>query len=246
MTDKSLRIVITGGAGGIAEAVLQQIADKHSGHVGLLDIDGDGLRRVSAKYSNERLAVVPLIVDLRDDQAVKDAMRSFAEQGGGIDILFANAGIMTGPGPFEVEDMVAISRSIDLNFKAVASSSQAAWSYLMQSKGQVIVNASGAGLNPLPSDVIYSASKAGAVMFVRASALRAEETGIRFNVICPGVVDTPILNDTRTGEWRDEVHFFTKHFELIQPAEIAEAVMKLFSDPAANGEVISIENRRRA
>lgn len=246
MTDTSLRIIITGGAGGIAEAVLQQISDKHSGQVGLLDIDGDGLERVSAKYSNEQLSIVPLTVDLRDDQAVKDAMQSFAAKAGGIDILFANAGIMTGPEPFEVEDMAAISRSIDLNFKAVASSSQAAWSYLEKSKGQVIVNASGAGLNPLPSDVIYSASKAAAVMFARASALRVEETGIRFNVICPGVVDTPILNDKRTGKWRDEVHFFTKYFELIQPAEIADAVMRLISDSDSNGEVISIENRRKA
>ncbi|SIN64628.1 NADP-dependent 3-hydroxy acid dehydrogenase YdfG [Parasphingorhabdus marina DSM 22363] len=245
MSKPQLRIMITGGAGGIAEAVLQQLGARFAGAVGLIDIDADGLDRLQAEHMNEDLSVIPFALDLREREALQSAVEEFSHHHGGLDILFANAGVMTGAGPFEVEDPDAIDRSVDLNFRAVAASVQIAWPHLSQGGGQVIVNASGAGLNPLPSDVIYSASKAAAIMFARASALRAPETGIRFNVVCPGVVDTPILNDSRTGKWRDEVHGFAEHFELIQPAEIADAVLGLISNGEANGEVLDIRNRRK-
>lgn len=245
MTKSNLRIIITGGAGGIAEATVQKIVEQYTGSIGLIDIDREGVDRMREGYAKDEIAIYPYALDLRDHDALLQAMKDFANDAGGLDVLFANAGIMTGPGPFEVEAMDAITRSIDLNFKAVAASTRAAWSFLQATKGQVIVNASGAGLHPLPSDIIYSSSKAAAIMFARASALRAEETGIRFNAICPGVVDTSILNDSRTGKLRDEVHFFQKHFELILPSEIADAVLNLINDRFVNGEVVSIDNKRK-
>ncbi len=245
MEKSEIRMVITGAAGGIATATLDQIADKYDGYLGLLDIDSDGVNALAKKVSRDGLVAKPYICDLRDNDAVVNSIKDFGETAGGIDVLFANAGIMTAPGPFEVTPVDAIERSVDLNFSAVARCTLAAWRFLKASKGSVIVNASGAGLQPLASDVIYSSSKAAAVMFTKSSALRKDETGISFNVICPGVVDTPILNDTRTGVWRDEVHFFTKHFELIQPKEIADAVVDLIADNSANGKVVEITNRRK-
>lgn len=245
LANPQIHMIITGAAGGIAAATLDKITAQYDGHLGLLDINTEGLNEMAQKYTRDGLKITPYSTDLRDHKATSDAIHSFGEEAGGIDILFANAGIMTAPGPFEVTSLDAIERSIDLNFGAVARCTHAAWPYLEKASGSVIVNASGAGLKPLASDVIYSSSKAAAIMFTKSSALRTKETGICFNAICPGVVDTPILNDSRTGEWRDEVHFFTQHFELIQPEEIADALLNLIVDTSANGEIIEIINRRK-
>ncbi len=237
--------VITGAAGGIARATIDAISTRFDGKLSLLDINADGLAATCNAQARDGLELIPYTVDLCNDKQVRETMHAIGSQTEGIDLLFTNAGIMTSPDAFENTDTVAIDRSISLNFRSVATSTLMAWPYLSKSNGCVVVNASGAGRRPLASDVIYSASKAAAIMFARANAIRQPETNIRFNVVCPGVVDTPILNDARTGEWRDEVQDFVKAFQLIQPAEIAEVVLELFSDRAANGEVRTVENQPR-
>lgn len=243
MSKPNISAVITGAAGGIAHATIEAISERFDGRLSLLDINSEGLSETCKSYQRDGLELVPYAVDLCDDDQVKKAISTIGSQTNGIDFLFANAGIMTAPDEFEDTAIAAMDRSIALNFRSVVTSTLMAWPHLSGSNGCVVVNASGAGRRPLASDVIYSASKAAAIMFARANALRQKETGIRFNVVCPGVVDTPILNDTRTGEWRDEVHDFVKAFRLIQPSEIAEVVVELLNDASANGEVRTIENQ---
>lgn len=240
------RIVITGAAGGIARSLIALLAQQGKAHLALIDIDGAGLADIASDPRNDALEIETYSLDLRDDAALAKAMEDFTARAGGIDVLFANAGVMTSDEPFETAPVSAIERSIDLNFRCVISSTRAAWQGLASARGQVIVNASGAGLHPIPSDVVYSSAKAAAVMFARSSALRQPQTGIRFNAICPGVVDTPILNDQSGTQWRGEVHEFTRHFDLIEPAEIARTVADLMGSDSRNGEVIEIRNRRKS
>ena len=245
MTKPNVSGIITGAAGGIAHATLKALSDRYDGQLHLLDIDADGLADTCKRFERDGLRLRSHTVDLCDGAQIEDAIASAVSEADRLDFLFANAGIMTAPGPFEDTSSAAIDRSIALNFGAVVKCTQAAWTALSQSNGCVIVNASGAGLHPLTSDVVYSASKAAVIMFARANAMRTNETGIRFNAVCPGVVDTPILNDTRTGEWREEVRDFAKAFKLIQPEQIANVVLEFLSDNALNGEVRSISNERR-
>lgn len=242
MTKPTIVAAITGAAGGIGRATIEILADRYDGQLFLLDIDEASLREISENFDHPGLEVSPHAVDLCDDLSVESAFADIEKRAGRLDFLFANAGIMTSPEPFETATMAEIDRSIDLNFRAVLSSTKFAWTALSAARGCVVVNASGAGRRPLASDVVYSASKAAAIMFARANAMRQEKTGIRFNVVCPGVVDTPILNDKRTGAWRQEVHDFLKNFKLIQPQAIAEAVLDLVANTEANAEVLMIEN----
>ena len=239
------QIVITGAAGGIGRAVLNQLAKTGPARCALIDVDKNGLRAMADDPALAPLSLEPYPLDLRDNAALQHAMDDFAGTGEGIDALFANAGVMTGDAAFEDTPLDRIDRSIDLNFRCVATSTQTAWAGLAKARGQVIINASGAGLHPIGSDVVYSSSKAAAIMFARTNALNHAATGIRFNAICPGVVDTPILNDQSGSGWRDEVHIFTKHFDLITPDEIAETVLALIASEDRNGEVIEIRNRRK-
>ncbi len=243
MARPKLSAVITGAAGGIALATIKALSNRYDGKLFLLDIDESGLNEVRENYTRPNLDVTTYKVDLCENGAVEHAFADIEAQAGKIDFLFANAGIMTSPDRFEATSIGEIDRSISLNFRAVVSSVRYAWSSLSEAQGCVVINASGAGRRPLASDVVYSASKAAAIMFARANALRHCETGIRFNVVCPGVVDTPILNDRCTGEWRQEVHDFVKVFKLIRPEEIAECVLEILAHNESNGEVQVVENK---
>lgn len=238
----STNIVITGGAGGIAAATSRMLVAKPQMRVALLDIDGDGLQRAVSALGETQATFELYVVDLTDPDVVVEAINEFCADKK-LDVLFANVGISTGGDVFEKTSIADINRSIDVNFRSVAISVSSAWSALAAAKGQVIINASGAGKTPIPNDPTYSAAKAAAIMFARAQALRTGETGIRFNAICPGVVDTNILQDSRTGKWRPELHEFVKHFDLLHPDEIASAVVELISDNSRNGETIQIYNR---
>lgn len=245
MDEDSQGIIITGAAGGIGVATVDRIvAAGRPVRIGLLDRDEAALHRMAERYAGEMVQIVPLLCDLQDAGAIAAAIERFVETGP-IDTLFANAGIMTAPEPFEAIDLDALDRSLAINLRAVTLCTHAAWPHFRKGSGHVLVNTSGAGRHPLGSDPIYSAAKAGAIMFVRACAQRRAETGIRFNALAPGVVDTPILLDARTGEWRDEVRGFAAEYELIDAGEVADAALRLIADPGLNDQIVSIVNRPR-
>ncbi|MDZ3833534.1 MAG: SDR family oxidoreductase [Sphingopyxis sp.] len=244
MNEESHGIIITGAAGGIGSATIARLAGAASIRIGLLDMDAEAIDRLVAHYADAPCHMIPLPCDLQDAISIAAAIDRFAESGP-IDTLFANAGIMTAPDAFETIDAAAIDRSLAVNLRAVTLCTRLAWPHFRSGSAHVIVNASGAGRHPLASDPVYSAAKAGAIMFARACAARRNETGIRFNALAPGVVDTPILRDPRTGEWRGEVRDFAGEYQLIDPDEIAVAALRLMDDPDLNDQLVSIANRRR-
>lgn len=244
MDKSSQGIIITGASGGIGAATVARLVAAEPMRIGLLDIDGAAIDRLAEQFAGSASQLIPIVCDLTDADAIASGIELFARTGP-IDTLFANAGIMTAPGPFESIDLASLDRSLAVNLRAVTLCVRAAWPHFRRGSGHVIVNASGAGRHPLASDPVYSAAKAGAIMFVRACALRRMETGIRFNALAPGVVDTAILLDTRTGVWRDEVHEFAAEYELIDADEIADAALRLMTDTGLNDQIVSIINRRR-
>lgn len=244
MAEDSQGIIITGAAGGIGRATVTRLVAAGTGRIGLFDVDADAIAAMARQFESAATHLLPIPCDLTDGDAIAAAIDNFARSGP-IDTLFANAGIMTAPVAFDATDPALIDRSLAVNLRAVALSTRAAWRHFRTGRGHVLVNTSGAGRFPLASDPVYSAAKAGAIMFVRASAQRHAETGIRFNALAPGVVDTPILCDPRTGEWRDEVRQFAEEFALIDADEIADAALRLIADTSLNDQIVSIPNRRR-
>jgi NAD(P)-dependent dehydrogenase (short-subunit alcohol dehydrogenase family) len=79
------------------------------------------------------------------------------------------------------------------NLTGVYLTAQAAWPHLAESGGSIISTASTIGLMAVPGQAAYCAFKAGVVMLTKCMALDGAEAGIRANCICPGMIETPML-----------------------------------------------------
>src|SRR5690606_24613045 len=144
------------------------------------------------------------ITDVTDVAALQAMYRSADERFGRIDIVFNNAGIVSGPPPFPDTDLGRIKLVIDIDLLSVIQSSAIAIRYMREHGGGVIVNtASTGGLNPYLADAPYAAAKAGVIMFSRSCKDLHQTADIRVNAVCPGVTDTPILEKTGGGKRPD-------------------------------------------
>ena len=102
-----------------------------------------------------------------------------------------------------------------------------------QGRGVIINMSSGAGLIGAPMMAAYSASKHGVIGLTRTAAQEYIASGIRINAICPGGVDTPMLDSLLPGEMRDSIA--AQHFQrrFATPEEVADMVLFACSDAAS-------------
>ena len=186
--------IVTGGASGIGRALGAALV-RRGDVVVLADVDGDAAGEVA-----ERLraagpgAATAVTVDVREADAVAALVDGTAERHGRLDLLFNNAGLGIG-GPAEELTLAHWARTLDVNLRGVVHGCQAAYPLMLrQGHGHIVNTASLAGLLPMPGSAPYAATKWAVVGL--SLSLRAEGAarGVRVSVVCPGGVDTPILD----------------------------------------------------
>lgn len=238
--------LISGAAAGIGRATAVALARKGAARLVLVDIDASGLEETARLVEAEGSRGLVEIVDVTDGAALQSVFdRAFA--GGGLDIVFNNAGILSGPPAFPDTPLDRIRQVVAINFTAVI---EATWHAIRGMKaagrGGVIINTSSTGgLNPYLSDAPYAATKAGVLMYSRSCGPLKDSDGIRVNAVCPGVTDTPILAKTGGDRVADWLEPLLEQIEILQPEDIARAVIGLIEDDAASGEYVVVENCRR-
>jgi NAD(P)-dependent dehydrogenase (short-subunit alcohol dehydrogenase family) len=149
------------------------------------------LRRQGATVVTADLRGGDVELDVRDRAAVTKLI----EEVGPLDYLFNNAGIGLG-GESHLMDPAYWDRIIDVNLRGVVNGVVAAYPRMVErGRGHIVNTASAAGLAPTPMVVAYSMTKHGVVGL--STSLRAEAAmhGVKVSVLCPGTVDTPILDD---------------------------------------------------
>jgi NAD(P)-dependent dehydrogenase (short-subunit alcohol dehydrogenase family) len=223
MTQRS--IFITGGGSGIGRATALHFATR-GWFVGVADISEAGMAETlsliagNAKWQGR--------LDVRDRAGWDAALTAFAEAAGGrIDALLNNAGIGTG-GSLSELDPEEIDRCLDINLKGVLYGAQAAYPWLKASgPGSACINiASAAGIAGSAGMSVYCATKFG----VRAvsESLDAEwaADGITVASVCPGFIETPLLDGTGNRKSNEQIRERVKAAGLeITPVErVAEAV----------------------
>jgi NAD(P)-dependent dehydrogenase (short-subunit alcohol dehydrogenase family) len=140
---------------------------------------------------------------------------------GEFEAAFLNAGVVTAcQDPAALTDE-AWQRILRANLDGVVYGTRELASRLMPGGGSIVVTASLAGLAPTPFDPAYTATKHAVVGWVRAAAPALEARAIRLNALCPGFVDTPLVQAELRG--RLDV-------PLIEPSFVAEAALRVAQD----------------
>jgi NAD(P)-dependent dehydrogenase (short-subunit alcohol dehydrogenase family) len=169
-------------------------------HVVLADVDGDRAALVAHQITSPSGSATAATLDVRDRAAVQALVDEVAGRHGRLDFMFNNAGLVIG-GRTHTMSGEHWDRVIDVNLKGVINGVVAAYPLMVeQGHGHIVNTASGAGLAPAVMVAAYSASKYGVVGLSGALRAEAATVGVRVSVICPGAVDTPILDNDQPAD----------------------------------------------
>lgn len=186
-------IFITGGGSGIGRAVAILFAGR-GWRIGLSDMNAAGLAETAAMLPG---GAATYDFDVSDRAAWDAPLADFAD-GGGIDVLFNNAGVAAG-GVFAQMTPVAIERTIAVNLTGVVHGAHAAHPFLKASGGCLLNTASAAGIYGTAGAALYSATKFGVRGLTEALDGEWAADGIRVRSLMPGFIDTPLLDAGLSG-----------------------------------------------
>ncbi|MRK02718.1 MULTISPECIES: 3-oxoacyl-ACP reductase [Aeromicrobium] len=224
--------VVTGGCSGIGLATVRRFAAEGA-HVVIGDVDD-----TSGPGVAEEVGGTYVHVDVTDKEQVDALFRTAHETYGSVDIAFNNAGISPPEDDSILDtDLDAWRRVQDVNLTSVYLCCKAVLPYMLdQGRGSIINTASFvAVMGAATSQISYSASKGGVLSMSRELGVQFARQGVRVNALCPGPVNTPLLQELFADDperaARRLVHVPVGRFA--EPEEIANAVLFLASDESS-------------
>ncbi|MCC5466704.1 SDR family NAD(P)-dependent oxidoreductase [Pelosinus baikalensis] len=185
--------IITGGASGIGAAFGRELA-RRGCEVILADCQIDLAKEVAAEIREAGGEATAAELNIVDYCAVEALIYETVKRTGRLDYMFNNAGItMSGPASaYGIEDW---NKIIDVNLRGVIHGVQAAYPVMQeQGFGHIVNTASFAGLLAMPGKIGYTTTKHAVVGLSKALRMEAAQAGIRVSALCPGYVQTPILD----------------------------------------------------
>ena len=243
-TDKS--IIVTGAGSGIGRAAALLFASE-GGRVVVADkTEGADETAHLITEAGGTAKAIRIDAGLEDDviRTVALACDSF----GGLDVMFANAGISGGMANLFDTDVALITEVLRVNligpFLAIK---HAAPRIAERGKGAIVLTASVAGIRSGAGSPAYSASKAGVINLAAVSAQQLTGSNVRVNAICPGLTETgmtkPVFDYAREANKMERVGRLNPLHRGAQPEELAKVALFLASDDASyvNGQAIAVD-----
>lgn len=257
--------VVTGAARGIGRAVAIALAREGANIVGI-DICADvypksgvkpatrqDLEKTGHLVQEEGCRFLSMTADQRNIKELQSAAKQAAKEFGGIDILFANAGVQGFKPLLEMEDD-DWHIQIDVNLSGTANAIRTFAPYLVKrGGGRIIVTSSTQGMHGMKNGAAYSASKWGIIGLMKSAALEFGSYGITVNALIPGLIDTELTRHeeryaqalqaagkTPTGKVAEDEKAaqqvlksrFPLNVPWIDPKDVAPIVVFLASDAA--------------
>lgn len=233
MRFKDKRVLITGAASGIGQAASLAFAAEGA-HLALLDRNFTALQAVADEIRAMGCDALPIHCDLSETQAIHTAFDQLEQHWAQLDVACNNAGISGVPTPFWQVPESAFDDIVQINVKSVWVCMQRELKLMMaQGKGAIVNTASVAGLKGFPNYAAYSASKHAVVGLTKSVAFEVAPLGIRVNAVCPGMTETPMVNQVATEDVRRKILKSIPMGRMGKPEEIAKLMLFLCSDEAS-------------
>ena len=226
---------ITGAGSGIGRATALAFADRGAA-VAIADVSAEASRDVADEIVRTGGQALGLTCDVTVSSNVQTALRQTTEAFGRLDFAFNNAGIEQPPTPLADITEDQWQRVLDIDLRGVFLCMKYEIPLILAAGGGAIINtSSGAGVKGFSGGGAYGAAKHGVIGLTRCAALDYAAANVRINAICPGIIETPMMDRFSGGtpEGRERVIGQEPVGRMGRPEEIASAVMWLCSDNAA-------------
>jgi NAD(P)-dependent dehydrogenase (short-subunit alcohol dehydrogenase family) len=241
------RAIVTGAGSGIGRASARLFAAEGAA-VLVVDRSAEAIEQTAALIRADGGVAIAQVADAGSDADVQAFVQRAVRELGGLEVLYANAGVSGGDVPLQEQTVALWEEVLRVNLIGPFLAVKHAGAHMVaQGRGSIVCTASVAGLRANAGGNPYSASKAGVVSLVQTAANSFWGTGVRINAICPGLIETgmtrPIFDHARAAGHEDKLGQINPLQRYGLPQEIAAAALFLASDEASyvNGQALPVD-----
>ena len=232
--------VVTGGGRGIGRAIALLFAHEGADLV-LAARNRDQLEQTASQITELGRTSLAVPTDVSSEAEVSACFDQARDRFGKVDVLVNNAGISIERRFLDLS-LEEWERTFSVNLRGVVLCTRAVLpEMLANGKGRIVNIASGAGVRGLPGSAAYAASKAAVIALGASLAGEVEDQGVQVNTICPGPVDTDLLNQSAVRD------FVAQSSALRPPEDVAGAALFFASELSGktSGQVLNVRTRNR-
>jgi NAD(P)-dependent dehydrogenase (short-subunit alcohol dehydrogenase family) len=225
-------VLVTGAASGIGRAIARAAAAEEARLV-LGDVATDALNTLTSEFAAAGTPVFSATCDVSRQADLDALVARGIEALGPLEVVYANAGILGTPGDVWTYSEAEFKTVLEINVLGTWRTIKAVLPGMLQRKsGTIVALASAAGLIGPAGLPAYVASKHAVVGLVKTTAMNVAAQGIRVNALCPGMVDTPMLDKVarEIPGLREQLMQQNPMGRVATPEEVAQAAVWLGSD----------------
>ncbi|MDZ4278133.1 MAG: glucose 1-dehydrogenase [Dehalococcoidia bacterium] len=237
--------IVTGASSGIGRATVELFAGEGAAVIAA-DVVDDAGQRLADELAEKNYRCTFVHADVSKEADVEAMIQRAVDEHGRLDVLFNNAGIEGEQAPTAEAGLDNWERVIAINLTGVFLGSKYGIQAMLRTGGGSIVNnASIAGLVGFAGLPAYCASKGGVIQLTRTAALEYAAQGVRVNCLCPGVIDTLMVERFThdNPEARAQLEALEPLGRFGRPEEVAELALFLASDRSSfvTGAIVPVD-----